>query len=92
MRLRSSSMARMSPSPATLMDVQIIWYVPRGSKTLMLPVTMTFIPSLGLNATRGMLERHMQQLMTAFWSLREKYQCPVLAGLKPDISPSTVRP
>ena len=55
-------------------------------------MTTTFSPSLGLKATRGIVDLHMVQLMTAVWSLSEKYQCPVLAGLKPEISPSTVRP
>ena len=58
----------------------------------MLPVTMTFMPSLGLKSTRGMVDLHMQQPMTASRSFSEKYQCPVLASLNPEISPSTVRP
>ena len=74
------------------MEVQTIWYVPRGSYTLMLPVTTTFMPSLGLMAMRAAVVRHITQLTTASWSLSEKYQCPVDAGLKPETSPSTVSP
>ena len=74
------------------MVVHTIWYVPLGSNTLMLPVTVTFIPSFGLNWTLAAFERHIAQLITASLSFREKYQCPVEAGLKPEISPSTVSP
>ncbi len=71
------------------MLLQTIWYVPLFAYTERFPLTITFWPSEGTKSMLPVLPLNITQDIIESLSLREKYQWPVLEGLKLESSPST---